>query len=95
MDATSNEDTVYADAFWRWNPTTKLYEEITGGGDGGGGGVTTEQLSAAVAPKANGIDVATGLALKADKANPTFTGDTTAANLTVNGNVSMTHPAPA
>ena len=70
MDATSNEDTVYADAFWRWNPTTKRYEEITGGGGGGGGGVTTEQLNAAVAPKANSIDVAAGLALKANGVNP-------------------------
>ncbi len=89
MDATSNED-IYADAFWRWNPTTKRYEEIAGGGGGGGGGVTAEQLAAAVAPKANSSDVTAALALKADAANPTFTGDTTATNLTVNGNLSMT-----
>ncbi len=87
MDATSNEDTVYADAFWRWNPTTKRYEEITGGG---GGGMTTEQLNAAVAPKANTTDLMAGVALKANAANPTCTGEATAANLTVNGNISMT-----
>ena len=47
MDATSNEDTIYADGFWRWNPVTKQYEEI------GGGGVTEAQLAAALALKAN------------------------------------------
>ena len=65
--------------------------------------MTTEQLSAAVAPKANSAaataaltskadaaTVAAGLMLKADKANPTFTGETTAGNLTVNGNLTMT-----
>ena len=32
------------------------------------------------------------LFLKADKANPTFTGEATAANLTVNGNLTMAQP---
>ena len=94
MDATSNESSIYADEIWVWNPATKTHEQVTsgGGGGGGGGGVTTEQLNAAVAPKANTATVTAGLMLKADKANPTFTGDTTAANLilTVNGNISMT-----
>ena len=52
--------------------------------------MTTEQLTAAVAPKANTATVTAGLMLKADKASPTFTGEATAANLTVNGNLTMT-----
>ena len=47
-------------------------------------------LSAAVASKADAATVAASLTLKADKANPTFTGEATAANLTANGNISVT-----
>ena len=91
MDATSNETSIYADEIWVWSPVAKTYEQVTsGGGGGGGGGVAEAQLSAAVAPKANSADVAAGLAQKANDLNPIFTGEATAANLTVNGNLSMT-----
>ena len=103
MDATSNESSIYADEIWVWNPATKTHEQVTGGGGGGGGGITAAQLNAAVAPKANtaavtsalaskadAAAVTAGLMLKADKASPTFTGEAIAANLTVNGNLTMT-----
>ncbi len=43
---------------------------------------------------ANSVSDATAgaLFLKADKANPTCTGEATAANVTINGNLTMTQP---
>ena len=58
-----------------------------------GGGVTAEQLAAAVAPKANSSDVSMQLALKAPLASPTFSGTTTAADLTVLGDIRMVDSA--